>query len=333
MPTKTKPKAPIMLRTSERRTFRRCEWRWWQEWRVGLKGPTTAGALWFGDGIHQSLAQWYKKGTKRGIHPSVYFDRWVGEERKRIFTQPNPDVDETEVVDAKALGVAMLEHYIEVYGRDEHFSFIATEQPFQITVPIKEDGYEDILYCGTFDGVYRDLDDDTIWLIEHKTAKAIGTAHLPLDDQAGSYWLVATQVLRDAKLIGPKESLEGINYNFLRKALPDERPRNAEGMYLNKDGSVSKVQPSPYFHREQVFRFPAEQRSQIKRIHDESMRMQMLRNGSLPLLKNPNSNCSWDCPLINMCELHESGDDWESYRDAIYVVEDPYKDHRKSAAE
>lgn len=321
----------IMLRTSERRSFRRCEQQWWWAWREGLKGPTTAGALWFGDGIHQALAQWYKKGTARGKHPARFFEAWVGEERRRIFTQPNPDVDETEIVDARVLGVAMLEHYVDTYGKDEQFHFIATEQPFQITVDMPK-GFKDVLYCGTFDGVYRDLNDDTIWLIEHKTAKAIGTLHLPLDDQAGSYWLVATNVLRSKKLIGPKESLEGINYNFLRKALPDERPRNAEGMYLNKDGSVSKVQPSPYFHREQVYRYPAEHRSQLERIRNESARMQLLRNKVLPLLKNPNSNCSWDCPFLNMCELHESGDDWESYRE-MYTRQDPYESHRKSAAE
>lgn len=321
----------IMIRTSERRDFRRCRQRWWWGWRDGLKTPWVANSLWFGEGVHIALAAWYLPGTERGPHPAGTFSDWVGDERRRIYTLPNVEIDETKIVDALDLGVAMLTNYVETYGEDSNMEFISIEQTFQIWVPALVDGIMDTLYLGTFDGVYRDWQ-GRIWLIEHKTATAIQITHLPLDDQAGSYWAVATQVLREMGLIGAHEELEGIMYNFLRKAMPDTRQRNREGMYLNQDGSISKKQPSAYFHREPVFRFPRERATQFKRIADESLEMQMVRRGELPVTKNPTRDCPHDCSFFTMCQLQESGDDWEDYRDAIYKVEDPYADHRKSAA-
>lgn len=336
MPTKERP---VMVRTSERLSFRRCRQRWWWGWREGLKAPFTANSLWFGEGIHFALAGYYKPGTKRGPAPADTFEKWVGAEKRRIYTKPNPDVDETKIVGAKELGVGMLTAYIAHYDADPTMDFIAVEQPFQFTVSMADNELWamakrilEFLYCGTFDGVFRDWD-GKIWLIEHKTAKAIETGHLPLDDQAGSYWMVATNVLRQLKLIGPKEQIEGIRYNFLRKALPDDRPTNAEGMYLNRDGSVSKVQPSPLFHREDVFRFPGERQTQLARIKDESTEMALVKAGVLPVTKNPTKDCRWDCPFFNMCQLHEAGDDWQDYKELMYTVEDPYSQHRKSAAE
>lgn len=331
------PNKPVMIRTSERATFRRCRQRWWWAWREGLTPPFMANSLWFGEGVHEALAGWYLNGNKRGPDPAEAFLKWVDGERRRIYTQPNPDVDETEIVDAAELGVAMLQQYVEKYGKDSRFKFIATEQSSQLLMPatyqiVNGIRIRDTLYCSTFDGVYRDQVDGKPWLIEHKTAKQIITAHLVLDDQAGSYWAVATRVLRDAGLIGPEEEIEGIMYNFLRKAKPDQRETNANGERLNKDGSVSKSQPPPYFLREQVYRLPKERETQLERIQDESLEMQLVRAGALPVTKNPTKDCYWDCPFFNMCQLHEAKDDWEDYRDMMYQVEDPYAKHRKSAA-
>jgi hypothetical protein len=335
-PVKKQPADLPIIRTSERKDFRRCQIRWWWGWRMGLTKPFAAGSLWFGEGYHIALAEWYRNGLDRGPHPAETFAAWVGEERRRIFTTPNPGVDEVEIVNAKDLGVAMLNAYVERYGRDEHMYFMATEQVFQMLIPGLSQGDPFIaIFAGTFDGVYRDLTDDSIWLIEHKTAKAIQTGHLSLDDQAGGYWMAATQVLRHAGLIGPREELSGIRYNFSRKAMPDDRPINADGMRLNKDGTVSKSQPAPYFVREPVLRTRAERQTQIERIRDEARQMDAIRKGDLPITKNPTRDCQWDCPFFNMCELHEAKEAWEDYATAMYVVEDPYADHRtrKSTAE
>lgn len=332
-----------IIRTSERRSFKRCEQQWGWAWLDGLvpKGKP-ALPLWFGTGIHEALAQWYQPGTERGIHPADFWLDWVAEEEQyiRVNNMGSEIPEDDEYVDAKYLGEAMLVGYIEKYGVDESWDVIGTEEPFQIDIPhpaqytIDRRSSPLAIYAGTFDGVYRDLIDDSFWLMEHKTAKTISIAHLPLDDQAGSYWAIASKILQARGILRKGEIIKGIMYNFLRKAMPDDRPQNAQGEYLNKDGKVSKQQPKPLFLREPVDRGRRERATQLRRIQNEALVMEAARNRPDRLTKNPTFNCHWDCFLYTMCTLHErGGPDWEDYKDAMFVRRDPYADHRKSAEE
>ncbi len=210
-------------------------------------------ALWFGTGIHLALAEWYcGPGTKRGPEPAETWDKYADESLRNIktYTTGLSDEDEAVWVDAQKLGVVMMEEYRKLYGRDEQKLIIAPEKKFRLRVPWPRDQSlypEEFVspldlpnggvlfdYLGTFDGTWRDADTGHLLLDEHKTAAQIATGHLTLDPQAGSYWAVAGRVLRDEGLIGPKEKLWGIEYNFMRKALPDHRPRDAQGYATNK---------------------------------------------------------------------------------------------------
>lgn len=335
-----------ILRNSERKDFKRCEWRWYQRWDQGLV-PKGKPALhfWFGIGVHEALAQWYQPGIKRGVHPADYWVDWVADEEEYIRTNQldTGNFEDDSYVDAKLLGEQMLVGYVDTYGIDDNWDVIATEQTFQLDIPnvisdlaTAVSDTRDILsiYAGTFDGVYRDLIDDSIWLMEHKTAKSITLGHLALDDQAGSYWAVATKILRHKGLIGKREQIKGIMYNFLRKALPDDRPENEQGEKLNKNGEVSKQQPAPLFVREPVDRTRRQAAMQLRRIQNEALRIDMLRRDPDRLTKNTTRECNWDCALYEMCLLHEQGtEDWKEYRDALFVSRDPYADHRKSTGE
>lgn len=200
--------------------------------------------LWFGTLVHMALADWYLPGVKRGPHPAETFAKLAGEALHSVKVADATEEAMAEYVDGKELGIAMLEGYVKLYGTDPQWSFISTEQTFQLEVPWPKDdrqliwevtdGQILLTYAGSFDGVYRDLETGRIELLETKTAKAIQTSHLPLDDQAGSYWAVASHVLAKQGLIKPGERISGINYNFLRKAFPDLRPRDAEGYATNK---------------------------------------------------------------------------------------------------
>lgn len=359
------------LRNSERAAFKRCVMKWWWSYREGLRPiGTPSNALWFGTGIHLAFAEWYVPGTKRGIDLRETWSAYCEEEVRFIRTEAvrGDDIDEkiAEYVAAKELGLIMLNGYLEKYGHDENWDVIAPEQAFGVLIP---DGFGQPLIelNGTFDGVYRDLVDGLIKLMEHKTAKQISLDHLSLDDQVGTYWSVAAYRLREEKLIGPKESLAGITYNVLRKAKPDERPVGPDGMAHNQPtkahyleaiegkvhsginldklglprlkeiaetngievfGDVSKVQSAPNFAREFVARTRYEQQVQLERISNEALHMDMFRRGELPLYKNPTRDCSWQCDFFHMCELHESTPDWTDFRDAMFKVEDPYSAHR-----
>lgn len=97
-------------------------------------------------------------------------------------------------------------------------------------------------YNFTWDGVYRDEEDGQLKLMEHKTAASIRLDHLPLDDQAGSYWAVASELLVKQGVLKPGEEIVGINYNFLRKAMKDQRPQNADGYYTNKPTKADYIE-------------------------------------------------------------------------------------------
>jgi len=323
-----------ILRNSERNSLKRCPQKWHWAWRQGLRPKRDANPLWFGQGIHLALAEWYLNGDERGPHPVETWQKFVADEERYIPI--DYEEDEYKFVEAKELGVHMLEGYIEEYGTDENWDVIATEQTFSQLIPkvgaTRKPTKRTALanFVGTVDGVYRDKSSDEIWLMEHKTAKAIFVNHLPLDDQAGSYFMVATEALRKQKLIGPKEELQGIQYNFLRKGKADTRPTNEDGLVINKDGSVSKRQPSPLFRREPVWRSKGEREQMKTNVQSEVLLMNAFRNKELPLFKNPTRDCSWDCGFYRMCMLHEAGEDWKEYAEAEFVVQDPYLDHRRN---
>jgi hypothetical protein len=319
-----------ILRTSERAAFKRCMFRWYLEYRMGYRPRAVqADALWFGIGVHEALAQFYLKGQRRGPHPADTFEKWAGEEIAFAKTYLDETFDEPVWVDATELGIAMLEEYIDYYGRDEQWDVISIEQEFKVR--ILNEGKPVAYFASRWDGVVRSREDGLIYLLEHKTAAQIVLAYLELDDQGGSYWAVASQLLRKAGILKPDEHIAGIIYNFLRKAMPDERPVNEEGLRLNKNQSVSKRQPPQAFVRHPIERSPKEQATQIQRIADEIEVMNAVRNKTIPLTKTPTKDCP-RCPFWVPCQLHErSSDNYQTVLRNNYRQIDPYKDMRKSA--
>lgn len=222
-----------ILRTSERATFKKCAWRWLQEYRYGYKPRgIQADALWFGIGIHNALAEWYLKGKRRGPHPADTFEAWCGDEIAWAKSYLTETFEEPVWLDARDLGIAMLEGYVDTYGKDSQWQIISVEQPFEIA--IRRERQTAVIFKSRWDGVFRDLATGLILLLESKTASQIATAYLELDDQGGAYWAVAGRVLRANGVLKKNEEIGGIQYNFLRKAMPDDRPQDANGLYLNK---------------------------------------------------------------------------------------------------
>ena len=116
----------------------------------------------------------------------------------------------------------MLEGYVgegirEGRPRPRHRS-ARTRLRLGIPHPKHPDRISRYLAPGPSIAVFHDLKDGSIGS-GHKTAKAVKTGHLTLNDQAGGCRLAATTVLRHRSSFGPRESLAGIRYNFLRKAV------------------------------------------------------------------------------------------------------------------
>jgi hypothetical protein len=327
-----------LLRTSERSTFKRCRQKWWWAYVEELqkRHGTTTPALTFGDHVHQSLAEFYLPGRKRGPRPARTY--------KKIYTEWVKDHGiyhlrgDDDRFEAGELGVGILERYYDTYGEDEDIEIVAPEMPF--AVKLKDLGGKPFWYVGRLDAMALWVPTGEYCILEHKTGSENKKAALQMDEQAGSYWAMTPKYLewlRKHKLLTKNigvVDLEFILYNFLRKALDDPRPKNRQGQYLNKDGKVSKSQPPKHFERIPVYRDDADRRSITYRIRAEQFEMRLIREGKLPVYKNPTDNCSWDCPFYDMCELHETGSDWRGFKEQMYISEtDNYAEYRADTKE
>ena len=363
---------PVLLRTSERSDFKRCPWLWHETWVKGLRSKREPTWAWFGTAIHKGLEVYYPEGKKRGKLADVLaaFEAALDGEVRRVYTEGG-EIDDVEIVDGRALGIAMLRGYVEHYGKDSHWHVVHTEQPFQIDVVHPDDDNRVIVvYAGTWDMVVYDLVEKVYKVVDHKTRRSFpkNWAFYNINDQAGSYLWVGKEVLVHKGILKKKDNIEGLVFNALRKALPDDRPLNAEGLATNKPtkqhyldalgfgtaprgvtvadlermaeeraitviGDVSKVQPQPLFHREEVYRSPQERVTQAQRVQAEALVMDAMRTGTLPLFKTPTEDCV-RCPLFEYCELHEQNpEEAEEFARATLTRRDPYRDHREAMKE
>jgi len=330
------------LRTSERSSFKRCRWQWYWGYVEERSPFTPKPALRFGSLIHRALAVYYKPGVRRGPHPAITFEKFYEEELKTQAQFGVRDVDQDDKwVEAGDLGVAMLNNYIDTYGKDDEWEVLATEKmgswivydpdtfdpnhppEAQATaVPLFE-------YVFTLDGVWRSRRTKKLWIPDHKTTSAnrVDTRYLRLDDQASAYWTWGVDWLYANGHLKSGQELAGMLFNYLRKSAPDDRPRNEKGQCLNKDGSVSKNQPSPYFVRQPVFRDEYERNETRERAVQEFKDMQAVRAGQAHPYKSPSMmNCP-HCWLLDICELHEVGADYMELVEGTSMVWSPYSDY------
>jgi hypothetical protein len=334
----TRPRGGLpMLRTSERSTFKRCRWKWWHEFEETLHPKTDAPPLRFGSLVHKALADYYKKGVRRGPHPAerflIHYDAEAKLQGEFGFRVDDLEADEVWA-EARELGVAMLEHYVEHYGKDDEWEVLVTEQPFQQIVNLPGTERPWFWYVGTLDLIIRNRRTKKIHIVDHKTAKTINVMYLSLDSQATGYWTFGLDWIYANRMLQPLEKPAGMIYNHLRKAFPDERPKDEGGFALNKDGTVSKKQPAPYFTRTEIFRDVNERAMARAQVLAEFLDMQNIRaegrfEGGPPLsaYKNQGQMTCPGCWLFDFCELHEIGADWEQMREHISNKWDPYDAH------
>jgi PD-(D/E)XK nuclease superfamily len=290
--------------------------------------------------VHSALEEYYRSGTKRGPHPRLTFEKLYEETTAASYAQGFRDEDGTWH-NMGELGPILLDAYVEQWGEDNRWYVLATEQAFRVKLVDPVSGLE-FTFVGVIDLVMRDRASGKrkeVWLWDHKTCKDDPTkkaAALILDEQSSSYWKYGVMWLREQGVIKAGTNLQGMYFNFLRKGKPDERPKNALGQALNKDGSVSKVQPSPLFHREPVFRGEYDGEMVHKRTLAQARMMHYLRQGKLELTKTPGTlhspHCNW-CEFRSMCELHETGGDWETIKKFEFDKWEPYAQHEIEVGE
>lgn len=221
----------VLGRGSELRTFRRCRLKWHWNYQKQLDPKRKKGALTFGTLVHKAMEVYYPPGRERGPHPAETFETLFVENIEQ-FDQWD---EEGNRIDAMELGIAMLQGYVKRWGDDSYIEIIAPEQPFEIDV-YDRDGEYLFTFVGIFDTLALSHKTGRVFILEHKTAKSIKDVRVNsgYGDQGLGYCWAANLWCRDNGVLGKRDSVDGVMFNFLRKGLPDDRPTNATGLALNK---------------------------------------------------------------------------------------------------
>jgi hypothetical protein len=327
-----------LLRNSERTDFRRCVWRWDARWNKNLVPiELSTGPLVFGSYGHLALAEYYGPGGyKRGRHPAETWDELTLEYMDAVKNEATNYVDddiEMTWSDARSLGHDILVNYVNEYGTDDAWEVLWVERPGKQLIPNPLIKNKPIVnYAYTMDLIIRDHSArGRVRFVDHKFVKSVQSRHLWIDSQNGGYLAIATHQMRQEGIISEREAVRDLIYNFVRKQRFPEKGRNKFGEWLNKDGSVSKRQPSPFFERIVVERTAKERNQQITNIGNEALAMKAYRNGKLPIIKNPTRDCPWDCQFFTLCQVHEAQGDVETTKKMIYREEDPYQEYYEDA--
>lgn len=330
-------------------------------------------ALEFGTLVHKAMELRYPPGTARGPEP---WDTFAGlwEEATAVdgtFYQYDED---GERFDGLTLGQTMLRGYIDHYGDEKHLQSLIPEMAFAIDI-VDEHGNYVVTLVGSIDCVFYNKKTKKFLIRDYKTAKSI-EATLPLTSSYGEqgkvYWWAATMWLRHLGILKKDQQIHNLEFDWLRKSLPDERPVNAAGYRLNKPGKealldacqahdvyvpkrptidvlrealeavgvdpdlygeVSKTQPAPLFHRS-PFTMDADRLISVGRaVTREANEMKMVKDGLLDVYLNPTKDCKWDCSYFDLCEMKETGGAWQDMISLEYTTWDPYESQAEIMAE
>ena len=289
------------------------------------------GALDLGTWVHTGFQGWYVVGSKRqgelADHFTIAADAAIADAERAGA----PDYEIEKAEELAVLGEAMCKAYAAHYENDKDVIVVATEIPLEFTFPDHR-GRLAAKHLLKPDMVYQKKSTGTFHLMENKTAASLGrTEHLVIDDQARPYGAMAERALREKGVIGRKDQIYGITYNFLRKAFQDDRLKDNEGRSLNRNGTVSKKQPAPTFLRKEVTLTPVAKRLSLRRIQRETLMItavaQEIRDRTLdPALldKTPHLSCPRFCDYFAMCASEESGGDVSTFENTMYTRQNPY---------
>lgn len=312
------------IRAHERMDYKRCPKKWFWNWRLGLapitKGP---GALDLGTWVHMAFQSWYEPGFERNDDLVKAFNTFANM-HIGAYTRRTPKWHIERAEELAALGEQMMQGYVKHYGNDpDVHRVLAVEIPLRFSFGEAEHGLKP-------DMVYVDRE-GLVWLMEHKTATTISTDHLTIDDQARPYGAMAERALRKQGIIKPNQRFAGIMYNFLRKALPDEREVDEKGQRLNKNGTVSKRQSPPNYVRYPVRMTSRAKAIALRRVAAETLEIakvtRRLKSGMIDpadLWKTPTKDCPKYCQFFKICELEEQGGDTEDLQLMMFEKRDPY---------
>lgn len=341
-----------VVHTSDRIAFKRCRRKWelGSYMRRNLTSIRLNDKLWLGTGVHDALAAYYDSlASAEPVDLQESFASWCEKQIDEIIEKAGSLWDEQKdmIKEQMMLGSGMLINYQQWATTEDPkwFKRVAfTEKDFKLPIFHPTTGTLIGWYVGKVDGVVED-EYGLYWLLEHKTAAAIDTDKLPLDEQCTAYIWAAEQIY------GVK--LEGVIYNILRKKLPrvpeplkkgglskamnidttwqtymealvdlygqEQAEVEAQGQYKEILTHLYE-QGNKFFVRERVRRNRYEIANAGIQIAYEFLDM---TREDLYLYRNPTRDCMWDCDFRSVCLCMSDGSDSQYLIDSCYKVRTP----------
>lgn len=318
-----------VIRQSERVDFKRCMKKWFWRWRKGLVPKAQDyGALTLGTWMHTALEHRYTSKRRLSLEQWFHTTADIGLSEALAAEVPPYQLDKAEGL--RTLGIGMAKGYDLKYGDDTDIRPIGAEIPLEFSIA-NAAGEVIAVHRLKPDLLYRDQH-NYIWLLENKTAKSISLEHLLIDDQARGYAAMSELALKNAGYLKPNDQVRGVTYNFLRKIMPDERPKDEQGRSLNKNGTVSKQQRVPEFVRHPVVLSPKAKVQALLHIQREAITITQMtlgiRAGEINpdrLMKTPHKSCPTLCEFFTMCVSEEQGGDHKRMAREMFNRRDPYE--------
>jgi hypothetical protein len=337
----------LRIRTSERRSFKRCRKRWEYEYIELLKPKSRNSALWVGDYVHRALAVYYGPGSQVHAHAAREFmGRYEFTSRADLGYNKMEEEERQRLNDDIALAQGMLEHYF-VWAPDND-DFEVREVEFYAEIPVGKDTVVTLRADALMEN------DEGHWLLEHKTTSGIDAdaIWLEIDDQATTYTWAFQQLAtgRGNVRVGTEEvpvsnwqdipQIKGMLYNFLNKQVPHDPELTQKGIPSRASVNLTctpdayrqalrAVKPSMYplpqeysefltkldakrwFHRLPVYRGSDELAGFEELLLAEVAEIERARKHPLVRYRVPTRDCSWECPFLDVCKGELEGLDMD----------------------
>jgi len=247
--------------SSELRQFDRCTTAWFIKYVLRLRPNSTKPAFITGGIVHEVLASFYEPTTDPEDRCWTLVKDLLVDVYKERLTMDLNDPDHKTWNQIARILYTYWDHY-----KENDWILADTEVDFRI--PIFLDEYLVGFVHGRFDGIL--IEDNLIWIVDHKTAKRLRLSHLGVDPQMNVY------SLGGAKLFGDR--FGGIILNYLRTKISNR---------------------SPNFVRPRVCRSPPE----LYQI-EQTLGLRLIQMGSMSpqdLMFSARRECTWDCSYTRLC--------------------------------
>lgn len=258
---------PVDTSASELRQVDRCIVAWYIKYVLRLRSNVTKSPLVIGGVIHEVLASFYEPTTDQTDRNWTLLKTLLVDVYKERLTMDLSDPERKIWSQMAEILHAYWSHYYK-----EDWILADTEIDYRVPVFLNDQlvGF----VHGRFDGIL--IEDNQVWIVDHKTTKRLRLKHLGVDPQMNVYCMAG------AKLFGDR--FGGIVLNYLRTKLSSR---------------------SPNFVRPRVVRSQPE----LYRI-EQNIGLRLVQMGSMnpqSLTFSPRKECTWDCSYTRLCRALRQG--------------------------